>query len=72
MMTHLTTEEAATRLRQSSAQIARRCADGTIPAARVGGRWLIAESVIDRMLQPTNTRIAAAQARSTAGRRRSA
>lgn len=68
-MTHLTTDEAAARLRETPATIARNCAAGLIPAARIGGRWLIAESVIDAMLKPTNVDHIT-RTRSTATRRR--
>jgi excisionase family DNA binding protein len=71
MTTYLTTDEVADRLRETPATIARQCAAGKIPAARIGGRWLIAESVVEAMLQPTNVD-RTTRTRSTATRRRSA
>lgn len=67
MTRYLTTDEAADVLRETPATIARHCAAGKIPAARIGGRWLIAETVIDRLLQPTNSD-RAEKARSTSKR----
>lgn len=72
MTTWLTTEEVAELLHAKPATIARNCAAGKIPAARVGGRWLIAEAVIKQMLQPANIdRADAERVTSTVGRRAS-
>lgn len=68
-MTHLTAAEVADRLRETPATIARRCAAGTIPATKVGRHWLIAETVVNSLLQPSNQDRTPA-VRSTAGRRR--
>ena len=65
---YLTTQEFAERTRETAETIARRCAAGTIPATKLGRRWLIAASVVDQMLKPTNTD-RATKVRSTAGRR---
>ena len=67
MTTYLTTDEAAERFRETPATIARRCAAGKIPASRIGRRWLIAEAVVESLLQPTNVKRAVVT--STAGKR---
>ena len=67
---YLTTQEFAERTRETPETIARKCAAGIIPAAKVGRRWLIAASVVDKMLQPTNLKPEMV-VRSTAARRRS-
>lgn len=69
MTEHLTTAEAAERLRETPATVARACSAGTIPAVKVGRQWLIPSEVVERMLKPSNVKTAV---RSTAGRRRSA
>lgn len=67
MTVYLTTEEAAERTKEKPATWMRRCAAGLIPASKVGSKWLIAESVVDEILAPSNQ---GSGVRSTAGRRR--
>lgn len=65
----LTTLEVGERTRETPETIARKCAAGIIPAAKVGRRWLIAAAVVDKMLEPTNLKPELV-VRSTAARRR--
>jgi excisionase family DNA binding protein len=67
MTRYLTTDEVAEILRETPATVMRRCAAGLIPAAKIGNKWRIAETVIGEMLAPSNQGSAV---RSTAGRRR--
>lgn len=68
MTVYLTTEEAAERTKEKPATWMRRCAAGLVPATKVGKKWLIAETVIEDLLAPSNQGSAV---RSTASRRRS-
>ena len=54
----LTPREAAVLLGRSKSWVVERCQDGTLPALRIGNRWLLkrAELVRDGWLQPDGAR----------------
>ena len=47
MTKYLTTEEVANTLRMKPYRVLELCREGTLPAARPGGRWLITQADLD-------------------------
>lgn len=67
----MTTAEVAEVLRETSENVARRCASGQLRATRISGEWRINEVDLAEFIEPTNIR-RAPRVRSSATRRRSA